>query len=256
MTEQKKKTLRIITIVIIYLCTIVLSCLCTFFITRESCQPKISTVDAYQIAMDDVMDVSENEIFELVTITNDSQMVTWNATNDKVLMISWHRYPESYPNGSVFECEYGEIWAFTDREVLNWFQNNDENVSDWELRFEQLIGLPKEKQYTHFTAFWVDTTELIRPAYQPDVTKQVTINDLDGSALGEYKDWFNGNVVWSYVDSAYPWTRLGYTYDWTNDGKDYGLTEFIILPNSTIEVEWTITTAEFIDKLNQGSLLG
>ena len=72
------------------------------------------------------------------------------------------------------------------------------------------------------------------------------INDDDW-----YAKWFNDNILWSYFDSAYPWTRLGYTYDWADNGKEYGLTEFLIIPNSEALVEFTLTTEEFIDWLDK-----
>ena len=82
---------------------------------------------------------------------------------------------------------------------------------------------------------------MIRPAYQPDPTLQITEDTLDGSALGEQKDWFQANE-----ETEYPWTRLGYTYDWEQNPNEYGLTEFLILADSEIEVEWTKSTEEFV----------
>ena len=214
----------------------------------------VSDKSAYEIAVEDAVFAEKDEIETLVSITKDSPMVTWNEDGTKVLVLSWHKYPESYPDGSSFVCEYGEVWTFTDKEILSWYQANNEGVTDWNLRLKQVIGLPEDKEYTHFTAFWADPDELIRPAYQTDITMQLSESDLDGSGLGEYEEWFDGNTLWSYFDSAYPWTRLGYTYDWADDGVDYGLTEFIILPDSTVEVEWTVSTEEFISMLESGSL--
>ncbi len=228
------------------------------FMTFAGCeQPQTtpSTSALYESAMVDAVFADADEILPLVTLTEDSDMVTFDERGEKVLMLSWHRYPESYVAGEVFTCTYGEIWVFTDKEILNWYNTEGKGVEDYTLRLEQLIGLPEEKAYTHISAFWVDTSELIRPAYQPDVTKQVTAADLDGSAIGDYADWFDGNIIWSYFDSAYPWTRLGYTYDWADGTDEYGLTEFIILPNSEVEVEWTVTTAEFWEMLSRGTLV-
>lgn len=174
----------------------------------------------------------------------------FHADATKVLLLSWHEYPESYKAGESFTCTYGEIWTFTDKEILSWYNDNAKGVTDWELRLEQLIGLPESSEYTHISAFWVDIDELIRPAYQTDVTKQMSSELLDGSALGEWADWFDGNAEYSYSeDTPYPWTRLGYTYDWADNGEEYGLSEFLILPGSVIEVEWTKSTDEFIDWL-------
>ena len=86
--------------------------------------------------------------------------------------------------------------------------------------------------------------------YQPIYDDRHYTELLDGSALGDMKDWFDANAEYSYSeDTPYPWTRLGYTYDWADNGEEYGLSEFLILPDSVIEVEWTKSTDEFIDWL-------
>ena len=35
--------------------------------------------------------------------------------------------------------------------AYKWYQKNKENVINWDLRLEQLIGLPKDSGYTHFS---------------------------------------------------------------------------------------------------------
>ena len=160
-----------------------LCCLLSLF----GCAAK-TTERLYLSAVEDAKRAEENEILPLVTLTPDSDMVTWNDDGTKVLLLSWHKYPDSYIAGGSFTCTYGEIWTFTDKEILSWYDENSEGITDWELRLEQLIGLPAGAEYTHVSAFWVDLDELIRPAYQTDVTKQMTANLLDGSSLGEYKE--------------------------------------------------------------------
>lgn len=207
----------------------------------------ISPMNLYAVAVEDAKRADENEIFSLVTLTPDSDMVTWNVDCTKVLLLSWHEHPDRYVEGESFTNTYGEIWTFTDMEILSWFYENHEGVEAWELRLEQLIGLPPSAEYTHVSAFWVNLDEVIRPAYQTDVTKQMSADLLDGSALGAYKEWFDGNAEYSYSEETpYPWTRLGYTYDWAAGSDEYGLSEFLILSNSVIEVEWTKTTDEFV----------
>lgn len=220
-----------------------LCCLLSFFGCGANTTEKL-----YLTAVEDAKQANENEILPLVTLAHGSDMVTWNADGTKVLLLSWHSSPESYIEGESLTCTGGEIWTFTDREILAWYDENSEGVTDWELRLEQLIGLPASTEYTHISAFWVDLDEVIRPAYQTDVTKQLTADLLDGSALGEYKAWFDGNAAYSYSEETpYPWTRLGYTYDWADNGREYGLSEFLILADSVIEVAWTKTTDAFID---------
>lgn len=230
---------------------LVLYCLLSFFgctaKTTVDCTVK-TTEELYAAAVEDAKQAEESEILPLVTLTSDSDMVTWNEDGTKVLLLSWHEYPERYVAGESFTCIYGEIWTFTDREILSWYDKNAEGVDDWELRLEQLIGLPADAEYTHVSAFWADLDELIRPAYQTDVTKQLSADLLDGSGLGAYKEWFDGNSEYSYSEATpYPWTRLGYTYDWAEGDAEYGLSEFLILSDSVIEVEWTKTTDEFVE---------
>ena len=188
---------------------------------------------AYERAVRDAVFAEECELMPLVEITPDSELTTWNEEG-KVLMLSWNRHPERYIEGTSYTLENGEIWTFTDKEILVWYEENGEGVEDWVLRLE----------------------ELIRPAYVTDITAQMDASALDGSALGTFEEWFEGNIIWSYFDSAYPWTRLGYTYDWDEAGDEYGLTEFIILPGSEVEIEWTITTEEFLSWLSEGGSNG
>ena len=75
------------------------------------------------------------------------------------------------------------------------------------------------------------------------------VNDYSAASDPEYKEWFDGNIIYSYFESDYPWTRLGYTYDWSGDGSEYGLTEFLIFDGSKTEIEFTYTTDEFVDWL-------
>ena len=199
----------------------------------------------YMLSVIDAHNIDEEEVMPLVALVPDSKDATFNDKG-QVLLLSWHKYPDSYVHGEQFTCAYGEMWTFTDKEVLSWYDENNEGVTDWELRFEQLLGLPATDAKTHVSAFWVDMDEIIRPAYLTDATAQIDPNSLDGSLLGEHKEWFDGNAEYSYNTSAYPWTRLGYTYDWSKDTNEYGLTEFIILPDSVIDVEWTKSFDEFL----------
>ena len=63
---------------------------------------------------------------------------------------------------------------------------------------------------------------------------------------GPYKDWFDQNILWSYFESDYPWTRLGYTYDWSGGDSEYGLTEFLVPGGSGTEIAFTCTTDELV----------
>lgn len=195
--------------------------------------------DLYEIAIVDVIKAEENEIMPLVVIPKDI---------DRILLITFHRYPESYPANEEITLDWGEVWTFTADEIDEWYDLNNGGVTDWELRFKQLIGLPADKEYTHFTAMWVSPDDIIRPAYNTDISSDSMTIELPEDIDDEYVEWFENNIINSYFYSQYfyPWTRLGYTYDWADNNNDYGLSEFLVLPDSHVVIEFTLSTEEFI----------
>jgi hypothetical protein len=237
---------------------IIISCAATYFVTDALTsgaeKGSVQTTEAlYESAVMDAIRIEEDEIYPLVCIDGTDELVRWNEAADKVLLVSWHRYPDSYIAGESLVLEWGEVWTFTDLEIKQWYQNTaaDEGVEDWTLRLKQLIGLPSEKEYTHFTGFWVAPDDILRPAYSTDISVSVMTDQFDEEYDEAYKEWFDGNIVYSYFERQYPWTRLGYTYDWAESSDDYGLTEFIISDGSSVEIEFTYSTEEFLDFLAQ-----
>ena len=204
-----------------------------------------ANAELYRAAVLDTMVIEDDEIFPLVPITKDSDMCSWDEQG-RVLMLTYHRYPGSYIAGEEYILQYGAVWTFTDREIIKWYKENKNGVTDWTLRFKQLIGLPEDKEYTHFSAFWANPDDIIRPGYAwklSDTTGAPAFPEKPGE---EYKVWFDGNIIWSYFDSAYPWTRLGYTYDWAAGIGDYGLSEFLVRKDAVTHVEFTMTVDEFV----------
>lgn len=216
--------------------------------------------ELYQDAVRDAMIADEKEIYPLVTITKDSDMVTWNETGDKVLMLSWHKEPDLYPEKENVVLGDDPVWTFTEKEVVSVFRKQREGeyvpIGEWNMRLRQLTGSKPDADYSHMTAFWVSTEDLIRPAYETDITKQMKISFSEEDKASElytswYKRWFDENIILSYFEDARPWTRLGYSYDWYYNGTDYGLSEFLITPGSEVQIEFTMTTDEFIQWLEE-----
>ncbi len=216
--------------------------------------PAASTADLYAEAVRDAMFVEDDEIMPLVEITSDSPLCSWNEAG-QVLMLTYHSYPDSYIAGEPYTLSYGEVWTFTDREIIEWYKESKDGVTDWPLRFKQLIGLPEDREYTHFSAMWVTPDDITRPGYEWELTDITGAASFIQEPSAEYKAWFDSNIIWSYFDSAYPWTRLGYTYDWAVDGDDYGLSEFLVRKDALTQVEFTMTTEEFVTWLEEQSAL-
>ncbi|GEM_PF-799082 len=225
-------------------------------ITEEEAKNIIGSFSAqiasglYAAAVEDAKTIEPEEILPVVSVAENSPDVTWNEEG-KVLMLSMHKYPDSYPEGTSVILKWGEVWTFTDKEIKAWYRANKEGVSNWPLRFKQLIGLPLDSSYTHVSGFWVSPENLIRPAYEPDISKSVMTDHFAIQPSPAFLSWFEGNMKWSYEESAYPWTRLGYTYDWAYNGKEYGLSEFLIQKDAQVDVAFTYTIDAFLDWLNQ-----
>lgn len=201
----------------------------------------------YQEAVRDSVFADEDEIYPLVNITKDDSNVIWDGNN--VLVSFLHKYPNSYPDGETIQLGWSNVWVVSTKELIRWVQNNNQGVTDWNLRLHQLMGMPEGKA-TSITSTWIDADLLYRPAYETNKTlpmKNTLQQTGDATFDNNFKEWFDGNIIWSYFDSAYPWTRLGYTYDWADNGKEYGLTEFLIFKGAYTTIEFTTTFDDFVN---------
>lgn len=201
-----------------------------------------SSEELWTAAMTDAVFSEDDEVEELVCLTRQDPQVLWDEAGERVLLVTWHNYQEPCAPGEPLE--HSDIWATSLGEMKNWYRENGGGVDDWDLRFAQLLGMPDDGSCTRFTAFWISPSEAIRPAYRTDVTAQME-NGYEQVTDPAYKAWFDGNLLYSYFESEYPWTRLGYTYDWSGGDSEYGLTEFLIADGSSAEIAFTCSTADF-----------
>lgn len=216
--------------------------------------PEPLTLQArYDAAVRDAVFADPDEIMPLVSLTKDDTRVTWNEAGDRVLLLTWHNYPDSYPAGQTVKLAWGTVWTFTEGELAETYAAEADSVTDWNLRLNQIIGFPPDAVHQVVTGFWVRPEDVRRPAYQPDPTQGTMTNAFDDTVDEAFRTWFDGNIIWSYFDSAYPWTRLGYTYDWADNGTEYGLTEFLVNHNAEVEVAFTERTDAFLTRLAQAA---
>lgn len=212
---------------------------CSYFNDMQSSEgiELQKNLNLYDNAIIDAMTAEEDELFPLRAI---------DTTQDNVLVCTWNKYPDSYVDGSTVTLQYGDVWVFTLDEVKEWGKKNgmSENMT---LRMEQLIGLPPQKGYTHFSLLWADPDDLFRPSRDNEIDDTEAELEFPENATQEYIEWFNSNAEYSYNPHRYPWTGLGYTYDWADSGTEYGLSEFIIKDGSQVTVEKTYTNSEFFE---------
>lgn len=216
-------------------------------------QPPTLT-ELFDAAVADAVRADTDEIKPLVTLTAEDERCSIDD-NGKVTLVVWHNVPDIYVKGQNVDLGGHDVWTFTDKEILAWAKDHKKEIKSESgvLRLEQLIGLPENTGYTHFSVLKVDASKVIRPAYQTDPTKDEMSTSFTTEPDETYLTWFNSNILSSYFDGqAYPWTRLGYTYDWAEGSGEYGLTEFLIPGTSTVTVVDTYTNEDFRVLLAQG----
>lgn len=191
----------------------------------------------YHNAIIDAIQADADEILPLKPI---------DTTADKVLVCTWHKYPDSYPSGEEIDIKYGDVWVFAADEIAQ-FGRTNEYCDDMVLRMEQLIGVSPQSGKTHFTTMWVNPGDLYRPSADRRIDTTTASIDFPENTEQEYIDWFNAQMTSSYYPHRYPWTRLGYTYDWADNGTEYGMSEYVLKNGSKATVERTYTNEEFFD---------
>lgn len=212
---------------------------------------KLTDQERYAAAVKDAVFAEKDEIMPLVSLTKEDTRVTWNEAGDRVLLLTWHNYPDSYPAGQQVTIDWGKVWTFAGKELQAKYNKEKDQVSDWDLRLKQIIGFPPDSKHSTVTGFWVRPQDVVRPAYQPNPTVGTMDTEFNKDVDPNFKTWFDGNIVWSYFDSAYPWTRLGYTYDWAGNGTKYGLSEFLVNQKAQVQVAFTESTDAFLQELSK-----
>ena len=216
------------------------------FVVSCSKEPELSNQELLRKAYLDCIEATQEKIRPLVALTKTDEKITWNQAQDKILLFTFHRYPDSYPENEEVTFTWGESWLCSVKEYVNWYKDNKNNIKDVLLRTKQVLGMDETSQNTYITSMWFDPNDVSRPAYVTDPTKQMALQ-FDESATDEYKEWFQSQYYYSYETKHLPWTRLGYTYDWSKEAKDrYGLTEFIAWKGTTVTVDKTLLVNEFV----------
>lgn len=205
-----------------------------------------TTEELYKNACKDAVFATKEKIKPLVEVTPESQGIKWNDKG-QVLMCSFHHFPDSYVEGSTVITSWGESWLVSVKEFSNWYKSEKGKFSDYLLRTKQIMGVDPDKKHTHISSFYVNPADLFRPAFEPDITKQISEVSLAKDADADFANWFKNNTYYSYFEASprLPWTRLGYTYDWVEKDDHYGLSEFILKKDSSIVIEKTAVVQDF-----------
>ncbi len=208
-----------------------------------------SNEQVYEAAVQDAMVIEENEICNnLISIVPNNNYLTWS--NGYVLVVVWTKYNSSYPVSDTISTWWGETWVTAVPEIKDWFKRNNISENKLTLRTEQLLGMPANSGYSYFAELWVKPADLLRPAYDNEITDNTCGIYFPETVSNDYVLWFNNNIISSYYSGKgadkSPWTRLGYTYDWGNQKNEIGLSEFIIKKDAKVIVKSIQLTQDYL----------
>ncbi len=200
----------------------------------------------YSQALQDAMLAKESDIcHSLVSIDPASKNLLWR--DGRVLVVTWTKYPESYPVGTEVTTYWGDTWVTAVPELKDFITSNNLSPLDT-LRVEQLLGLPPGSGYKSFAELWVKPADLFRPAPDNEINDTWAGLAFNDSVSDGYKTWFNNNILSLYFgNKKCPWTRLGYTYDWGNPRSKIGLSEFVIKKGAVVTVNSLQSNEDYIN---------
>jgi hypothetical protein len=215
-------------------------------------QPELTLTQQYENSIKDAMYADANEISNnLVAITPTNTKLSWQTSpkGEKwVLVVSWTKFPTSFPVNDTVQTVWGQTWVTTFPEVKDFFKANYPKSLTIEQRAEQLLGLPIGQNYTHFVEMWVKPEDLFRPSPDKEITDTKAELTFPQGTDDAHKQWINDNIIFSYYPARYPWTRLGYTYDWGNPQSEVGMSEFILKKNAKVVVKSLTPNATYLVK--------
>jgi len=238
-------------------------------------------VESYKSAIQQASTTGTDQIQPLITLDTLSDMVTWNGDRNRILLVVWHNDPDRFQEGRTIKLGDEVLWTVADKEFRKWFNQNKTSVRNWTRRLHQLMGYSLDTTLTYFSTVWVDPKDVVRPAYVTDPLSNVMRASFDDdtpeessvvsyeppSESGEaaespfgkkdeafmiwFQNWFDETrAKYEKKSSKRLWTRLGYTYDWSQDKPTYGLSEFIVVRDAEVLVNFTKQTKAFLNWLN------
>lgn len=205
---------------------------------------QLSSVDEiekrnYQNAIIDAAIIEKTEIVLLPIIDKNKK---------KVRVVTWTKYPDSYPIGKEVKTRWGEIWVTLDPDVRSRCQNfpKETRIND----IKKLLGLPLDHSRKRtFVVLEVDADSLFRPCANPSTETETCSSKFPENVSHNHIYWYAHHVALSYQEKkGYPWTRLGYTYNWKYGANEIGVAEFVIKKDSKVRAVSVDDTSSYCTK--------
>ncbi len=200
----------------------------------------------FNAMLPDAGDINNN----LTPIVESNDNLSWQGEGEdkRVLVVTWTKYPSSYPVGESVRTSWGDTWVTVYPELKNYFTNYSTTNGDLKLQVAQLLGMPPNTNNSYFVELWVKPNDLFRPSADNEINDTTSQLNFPPDTDLSYKEWFLNNTIYSYFTKRLPWTRLGYTYHWDNPESKMGLSEYVIKENSEVIVKSKASTSDYLNQ--------
>ena len=108
--------------------------------STDSSENKEELQTLFDESVEDAMIIDKDEILPVVSLDKGEPYAVYDE-NGRILLYTFHKYPDSYPDGADVKLEWGNVWTFTGGELEEKYQENKDSVTDWQTRLKELIGL-------------------------------------------------------------------------------------------------------------------
>ncbi len=235
------------------------------------CIPKIAEAERLKLRFDGYLEaVHDMALAEPSEVVNSLDAV---PSSGPATVVSWIRAGQVKgfgKPGSAYTSS-GSIWVTLAPHIQefckDFVENYSSNPDQLNLRLEQRLGLAPASSKTHFIELKINTPADGKSLFRPCGDSTVTTTscalqapkscDLNDKICHQKADFFYQQYYSSYGSARpveFPWTSLGYTFDWAYktaglggrfDFIQVGESEYVVPPNTKMEVVSTMTTAEY-----------
>ncbi len=159
-------------------------------------------------------------------------------------------------------------WVTTGNDATRFLLENGVTGDNVTTLLERGLGMNATDTHDAIVEYAVDTEYLMRPTRNPDITnylpEQYGTNapfvqpaGMRDEAFNNFTSYYDSWMAGAYGSYAFPWTQLGYTFFWGNGetlDEINGMSEFIILGQSPVEIYGIYATSSYIYTRNAGGV--
>lgn len=158
-------------------------------------------------------------------------------------------------------------WVTTGNDATKFLLSNGVTGANVTKLLERGLGMDATGTHDAIVEYAVDTQYLLRPTRNPDITQYLPAQygtnlpfvqpaGMSAATYANFKAYYENWLAGAYGPYAFPWTQLGYTFFWGNGytlPQINGMSEFIILGQSPVDIIGIYATQSYIYTRNDGS---